>query len=126
MYGETCEIFTDHKSLKYLFTKKELNLRQRRWLELVKDFDCSINYHSGKANVVADALSKKSSRCMAHLITMQTHLLKDLRRCGIEVVTHGQADLLAHLIVQLTLIDRIKIAQKNDMKLNKICEEVNK
>ena len=126
LYGETCEIFTDYKSLKYLFTQKELNLRQRRWLELVKDFDCSINYHPEKANVVADALSRKSSGCMAHLTTMQNHLVKDLRRCGIEVVTHGQADLLAHLIVQPALIDRIKIAQKNDMELNKICEEVNK
>ncbi|KAK0588187.1 hypothetical protein LWI29_035607 [Acer saccharum] len=49
LYGETCEIFTNHKSLKYLFTQKELNLRQRRWLELVKDYDCSINYHPSKA-----------------------------------------------------------------------------
>ena len=89
LYRETCEIFTDHKSLKYLFTQKELNLRQKIWLELVKDFDCSINYHPGKANVVADALSRKSSGCMAHLTTMQTHLVKDLRRCGIGVVTHG-------------------------------------
>ncbi|KAH9722450.1 Endonuclease [Citrus sinensis] len=126
LYGETCEIFTDHKSLKYLFTQKELNLRQRRWLELVKDFDCSINYHPGKANVVADALSRKSSGCMAHLITMQSHLVKDLRRCGIEVVTHGQADMLAHLTVQPTLIDRVKVAQKNDIELNKIREDVSK
>jgi hypothetical protein len=57
LYGEKCEIFTDHKSLKYLFTQKELNLRQRRWLELIKDYDCVISYHPGKANVVADALS---------------------------------------------------------------------
>ncbi|KAH9778034.1 Endonuclease [Citrus sinensis] len=123
---ETCEIFTDHKSLKYLFTQKELNLRQRRWLEWVKDFDCSINYHPSKANVVADALSRKSSGCMAHLITMQSHLVKDLRRCGIEVVTHGQADVLTHLTVQPTLIDRVKVAQKNDIELNKIREDVSK
>ena len=60
LYRERCEIYTDHKSLKYFFTQKELNMRQRRWLELVKDYDCVINYHLGKANVVADALSKKS------------------------------------------------------------------
>ena len=47
-YGEKCEIYIDHKSLKYLFTQKELNMRQRRWLELIKDYDCTINYHSAK------------------------------------------------------------------------------
>ncbi|GKV23585.1 hypothetical protein SLEP1_g33294 [Rubroshorea leprosula] len=50
LYGETCEIFTDHKSLKYIFTQKELNMRQRRWLELLKDYDLTISYHPGKAN----------------------------------------------------------------------------
>ena len=60
LYGEKCRIHTDHKSLKYLLTQKELNLRQRRWLELFKDYDCIIDYHPGKANAVADALSRKA------------------------------------------------------------------
>nr|CAD1839666.1 unnamed protein product [Ananas comosus var. bracteatus] len=60
LYGERCEVYTDHKSMKYLFTQKELNLRQRRWLELLKDYDLTILYHPGKANVVTDALSQKS------------------------------------------------------------------
>ncbi|GKF63878.1 retrotransposon protein, putative, ty3-gypsy subclass [Tanacetum coccineum] len=60
LYGEACDIFTDHKSLKYIFTQRELNMRQRRWLELLKDYDTNIQYHPGKANVVADALSQKS------------------------------------------------------------------
>ena len=58
LYGEKCEIYTDHKSLKYLFTQKELNMRQIRWLELIKDYDHTINCHSGKANVVVDAVSR--------------------------------------------------------------------
>ena len=69
LYGESCEIFTDHKSLKYFFTQKELNMRQQRLLELVKDYDCSINYHPSKANVVADALSRKLSSFSAALLT---------------------------------------------------------
>ena len=59
LYGEKSRIFTYHKSLKYLLTHKELNLRQHRWLELFKDYDCIIDYHQGKANVVVDALSRK-------------------------------------------------------------------
>ena len=69
LYGERSEIFTDHKSLKYFFTQKELNMRQQRLLELVKDYDCSINYHPSKANVVADALSRKLSSFSAALLT---------------------------------------------------------
>ena len=57
LYGVKCEIFTDYKSLKYIFTQKDLNVRQRRWLELVKDYDCKIFYHPEKANCLADALS---------------------------------------------------------------------
>ncbi|KAG8497034.1 hypothetical protein CXB51_008258 [Gossypium anomalum] len=60
LYGERCIIYTDHKSLKYLLTQKELNLRQRRWIELLKDYHCSIEYHPGKANVVADTLSRRA------------------------------------------------------------------
>ena len=60
LIGNYCEVYTDHKSLKYIFTQKELNLRQRRWLELIKDYDMRLHYHLGKANVVDDALSRKS------------------------------------------------------------------
>jgi ribonuclease HI len=60
LMGKRCELYTDHKSLKYIFTQSNLNLRQRRWLELIKDYDLGINYHPGKANVLADALSRRS------------------------------------------------------------------
>ena len=65
LYGEKCRIYTEHKSLKYLLTQKELNLRQRGWLELFKDYDCIIDYYLGKANVVADALSGKTVAAMS-------------------------------------------------------------
>nr|GFC04620.1 retrotransposon protein, putative, Ty3-gypsy subclass [Tanacetum cinerariifolium] len=59
MYGTKCTVFTDHKSLQHILDQKELNMRQRRWLELLSDYDCDIHYHPGKANVIADALIRK-------------------------------------------------------------------
>ena len=60
LLGNVCHIYTDHKSLKYIFTQPELNMRQRRWLELIKDYNLEVHYHPGKTNVVANALSRKS------------------------------------------------------------------
>ena len=64
LYGATYKIFANHKSMKYIFTQKGLNMRQRRWLESIKDYDLDIQYRERKANVVADALSRKSSHSM--------------------------------------------------------------
>ena len=60
LLGNVCHIYTDHKSLKYIFTQPELNTRQRRWLELIKDYNLEVHYHPGKANFVAGVLSRKS------------------------------------------------------------------
>ncbi|KAL0553855.1 hypothetical protein IC582_007759 [Cucumis melo] len=113
LYGEKIQIFTDHKSLKYFFTQKELNMRHRRWLELVKDYDCEILYHPGKANVVADALSRKVSHSAA-LITRQSPLHRDLERAEIAVSVGAVTMQLAQLTVQPTLRQRIIDAQSND------------
>ena len=61
LYGEKLEFYTNHKSLKYLFSQKELNIRQRQWIELFKDYDCDILYHPRKANVMANALSRRGA-----------------------------------------------------------------
>ena len=78
LYGVECQIFTDHKSLKYLFDQKDLNMRQQRWMELLKDYDCEILYHPGKANVVADALSRKERRKPIKVTAMRIEVTNSL------------------------------------------------
>ena len=77
MLGHRCQIYTDHKSLKYIFNQNDLNLRQRRWLEPIKDYDMEIHYHPGKANVVADALSRKSCVNVTMISQMPQELYKE-------------------------------------------------
>jgi hypothetical protein len=78
--GTKCQIYTDHKSLKYIFTQKDLNLRQRRWLELIKDYDPDIQYHAGKANLVAGALSQKGQANMALAFQLPEGLMKEFEK----------------------------------------------
>ena len=103
LYGEKCIIFIDHKSLKYLLTQKELNLRQHRWLELFKDYDCIIDYQPRKTNVVAEALSRKMIFALS------------LDHCDWRFEYDGA------LLAQLRVIPDLKMmkryAQKNDFKL---------
>ncbi|GJV66212.1 putative reverse transcriptase domain-containing protein [Tanacetum coccineum] len=88
LYGTRCTVFTDHKSLQHILDQKELNMRQRRWLELLSDYDCDIRYHPGKANVVADALSRKERieplRVRALVMTIGLDLPKRILEAQIE------------------------------------------
>ena len=79
-------IYTDYKSLKYIFTQKELNVRQRRWLELMADYDIDLQYHPEKINVVLDALSRRPETNMVVLLTQQEELLKEMRRLDLMVI----------------------------------------
>ena len=89
LIGNCCDVYTDHKSLKYIFTQKELNLRQHRWLELIKDYDMRLHYHPGKTNVVADALSRKSYINMLITGGLPKELADDLRGLHLEIVLIG-------------------------------------
>ena len=76
LYGEQFEVFSDHKGLKYIFTQWDLNMRQRRWMEYLDDYDFTLHYHPGKANVVADALSWKSRGVLASVVSREWQVLE--------------------------------------------------
>ncbi|XP_074373866.1 uncharacterized protein LOC141714233 [Apium graveolens] len=113
LYGEKCEIFTDHKSLKYIFTQKELNMRQRRWLELIKDYNCSINYHPGKANVVADALSRKEK---LNELSVPEDIYKEFQKLELEIkVCKPEEAKMYNMTFHPELLKKIKKCQENIM-----------
>ena len=123
LIGNHCEVYTDHKSLKYIFTQKELNLRQRRWLELIKDYDMRLHYHPGKANVVADALSRKSHVNTLMIGDLPRELAENIRELCLEIVPRVY---VAALEIQSTLMDKIREAQKTDKEIAEIKEKLSK
>ncbi|GJW51090.1 retrotransposon protein, putative, ty3-gypsy subclass [Tanacetum coccineum] len=120
LYGEACDIFTDHKSLKYIFNQRELNMRQRRWLELLKDYDTNIQNHPGKANVVADALSRKSGM----IACFDSIILHDLERLDVELCIRGSSGYWASMRIESNLMLQIKEAQRDDGELWAIVQNV--
>ncbi|XP_071939911.1 uncharacterized protein [Coffea arabica] len=122
LYGVTFEVYTDHKSLKYLFSQKEQNLRQRRWVEFLEDYDCSINYHPGKANVVADALSRKAQ--VAGLMVKEWDMLEEIS--GWNPRLEKLKVLFGNLSLKSPLLERIKEAQKTDPMIQKNLEKIQK
>ncbi|GKA89131.1 putative reverse transcriptase domain-containing protein [Tanacetum coccineum] len=106
LYGTKCVVYTDHKSLQYILDQKELNMRQRRWIELLSDYDCEIRYHPGKANVVADALSRKERepiRVRALVMTVHPNLPEQIRNAQSEAMKkkNVKAENLGRLIKQI-------------------------
>nr|CAH66282.1 OSIGBa0116O04.4 [Oryza sativa] len=117
LYGNRTEIYTDHKSLKYIFTQPDLNMRQRRWLELIKDYDMEIHYHPGKTNVVADALCRKSYCNMSEGRCLPWELCQEFERLNLGIVSKG---FVAALEAKPTLFDQIREAQVNDPDIQEI------
>jgi hypothetical protein len=117
LMGTHCNIFIDHKSLKYIFTQADLNMRQRRWLELIKDYDLEVHYHPGKANMVADALSRKLQCNCVMMDSRFNTLCDELSKMKIEVIPSGA---LSHISVEPALQDQIIMAQLSDKGVNSL------
>jgi hypothetical protein len=88
--GKRCELYTDHKSLKYIFTQSNLNLRQRRRLELIKNYDLEINYHPGKANVVAHALSRRCHVNQLAVDRMSFELCEEFDKLNLRIIVNSE------------------------------------
>jgi hypothetical protein len=112
-----CQVYTDHKSLKYIFTQKDLNLRQRRWLELIKDYDLEIHYHLGKVNLVADALSRKEHVHVAIVAQLPNELAEDFEKLNLGIVAHTEG---VTIEVEPTLEQEIRKGQIGDVKIQEI------
>ncbi|WMV46492.1 hypothetical protein MTR67_039877 [Solanum verrucosum] len=126
---QKCEGFIDHRSLQHVFTHKDLNLRHQRWMELLKDYDVTIQYHSGKANLVADALSWKtvSMGSLASLDVFKRPLAKEIQTLASKLMQLGileKGRILASIEVSPTFIEKIKAKPFEDDSLNEIRKKI--
>lgn len=116
LYGSTFTVFSDHKSLKYLFDQKDLNMRQRRWMEYIKDYDFALQYHPGKANVVADALSRQSLH-ISFLMIKELELVETLRDLSLGMSVFPGKLTFGMVSVTSGLLDEIREKQRTDEEL---------
>jgi hypothetical protein len=117
LMGKRCEIYTDHKSLKYIFMQPDLNLRQRRWLELIKDYDIGIKYHPGKPNVVADILSRKSHVSQLVVDSMPFELSEEFDKLNHRIIANTE---VMEMEVGSSLLQEIRRGQVEDEKIQEI------
>jgi hypothetical protein len=116
LISHRCEIYSDHKSLKYIFTQTDLNFGQQRWLELIKDYDLGINYHPGKANVIADSLSHKKYCNATFARRMRPELRREIEYLNLTMVN----DATVAMEVKPPLEAEIQERQLEDAKLQEI------
>jgi hypothetical protein len=119
--SKRCEVYSDHKSLKYIFTQPDLNLRQRRWLELIKDYDLGINYHPNKANVVPDALSGRSHLNILATRELLPEFCEEFEKLNIGWVSNTE---VIAMEVDSMLKQDIRKGQLEDAKIQEIHEQI--
>ena len=106
LYGEQFEVFSNHKSLKYIFTQRDLNTRQRRWMEYLEDYDFTLHCHPGKANVVADALRRKSRGVLASVASWEWQMFKTVGQFRLQYSDQAQGALWS-LVATSSLLSRV-------------------
>ena len=123
LYGEEFEVYSDHKSLKYIFTQQDLNMRQRRWMEFLRDYDFTLHYHPIKANVVADALSRKSRGALASITSQEWQMLETMGQFRLQYHEKTQ-DKLGSLVATPSLLSRVIESQGQDAEIVSIRDRV--
>ena len=99
-------MYLDHKSLKYIFTQRDLNMRQRRWMEFLEDYDFTLHYHPGKANVVADAVSRKSRGVLASIASREWRMLETVGQFRLRYSEQTQGT-LGSLVATPSLLSKV-------------------
>ena len=123
LYGEEFEVYSDHKSLKYILTQRDLDMRQRRWMEFLEDYDFTLHYHPGKANVVADALSRKSRGALASIASREWRILETVGQFGLEYREQAQGT-LGSLVATPSLLSRMIESKGQDAEIVSIRDRV--
>ena len=123
LYDEEFEVYSDHKSQKYIFMQQDLNIRQHRWMEFLEDCDFTLHYHPGKTNVVADALSRKSWGALASIAFREWRMLETVGQFGLHYSEHGKGT-LGSLVATPSLLIRVIESQGQDVKIESIRDRV--
>ena len=123
LYVEQFEVYSDHKSLKYIFMQRDLNMRQRRWIDFLEDYDFTLNYHPDEANVVADALSRKSRGVLASIASRDWQMLETVGQFGLQYSEQAQGT-LGNLVAMPSLLGKLLESQGQDIELVSIRDRV--
>ena len=116
-------MYLDHKSLKYIFTQRDQNIRQRRWMEFLEDYDFTLHYHPGKANVVADALSRKSRGSLASIASREWQMLETMGQFGLQYSEQAQG-VMGSLVATPSLLSKVIESQGQDTEVVSIRDRV--
>ena len=123
LYDEEFEVYSDHKSPKYIFTQRDLNMRQRRWMEFLEDYDFTLHYHPGKENVVVDALSQKTRGALASMASREWRMLETVGQFGLQYSEQAQG-VMVSLVAMPSLLVKVIESQGQDTEVVSIRDRV--
>ena len=116
LYGEHFKMYSDHKSLQYILTQRDLNMRQSIWMEFLEDYNFTLHYHPGNANVVVDAFNRKSRGALASIASLEWQMLETVEQFGLQYIKQAQST-LGSLVATPSLLSRVIESQGQDAEI---------